>query len=98
DIVNRNITPETLERQQKILTRLLESEKAEEEREKDDKRESNEFTEEIIPNENIFFEYNKKKEKEIELLRTVPAGFNIFYKNKVSDYLNQVTNDLNNDQ
>src|SRR5690606_29679888 len=42
DIVNKNITQETIERQQKILTRLLESEKAEQEREKDHKRESNE--------------------------------------------------------
>lgn len=90
DIVNKNITPETIERQKKILTRLLESEKAEKERERDNKRESREVTEENYRNQNIFFEYNKEKEKETELLKTVPPGFNIFYKNKVSDYLNQV--------
>ncbi len=40
DIVNKNITPELLNRQQEILTRLLEADNAENEREKEEKRES----------------------------------------------------------
>ncbi|HRH38296.1 MAG TPA: hypothetical protein PK760_08120, partial [Flavobacteriales bacterium] len=42
DIVNKNISPETMRRQQEIMTRLLEHEKAERERELDQKRTSNE--------------------------------------------------------
>ena len=42
DIVNKQITQNTINRQQQILTRLLESEKAENEREEDEKRESKE--------------------------------------------------------
>lgn len=38
DLVNKMITQETLRRQQEILTRLLEAEKAERERELDKKR------------------------------------------------------------
>ena len=42
DIVNKRISDMTLNRQQEILTRLLESEKAEREREKEERRESSE--------------------------------------------------------
>jgi hypothetical protein len=90
DLVNKNITNQTLLRQQEILTRLLESEKAEREREKDEKRESTEFTDEISRNPNSFFEYNKRKEQEIELLRTLPPTFNNYYKLKVSEYFNKI--------
>ncbi len=90
DIVNKNITQQTLNRQKDILTRLLESEKAERERDKDDKRESKEGKE--IPNRNLneFFEYNKQKEKEVELLKTLPPNFLPFYKNKTTNYFENI--------
>lgn len=90
DLVNKQITNETMLRQQEILTRLLQSEKAEREREKDEKREATEFTDEISRNPNTFFEYNKAKEKEIELLITLPPSFNNYYKTKVSEYFNTI--------
>lgn len=89
DLVNRRITQETIKRQQDILIRLLESEKADREREFDEKRESKEVTNEQKRNPSEFFEYNKLKEKEIELLRTIPPSLNMFYKNKVNEYFNQ---------
>lgn len=90
DIVNKNITQQTLNRQKEILSRLLESEKAEREREKDDKRESKEGKE--VPNRNLneFFEYNKQKEKEVELLKTLPPNFLPFYKNKTTNYFENI--------
>lgn len=90
DLVNKNITNETLMRQEEILTRLLQSEKAEREREKDEKREATEATDELSRNPTEFFEYNKRKNQEIELLRTLPPAFNSYYKSKVSDYFNQI--------
>lgn len=93
DLVNKQITNETILRQNEILSRLLESEKAEREREKDEKREATEFTEELFRNPNQFFEYNKRKEQEIELLKTLPPTFNPYYKSKVSEYFNQIEND-----
>jgi len=90
DLVNKQLTNETLLRQKEILSRLLESEKAEREREKDDKRESREFTDEISRNPNTIFEYNSRKEREIELLKTLPPSFNEFYKTKVSEYFNLI--------
>jgi len=90
ELVNKQITNETILRQQEILTRLLQSEKAEREREKDKKRESNEFTEELSRNQKTFLEYNRQKEKELELLKSVPPSFNRFYKTKVTEYFNQL--------
>lgn len=88
DLVNKMITQETLRRQQEILTRLLEAEKAEREREQDEKRESQEPKNEIFRNQNQFLEYNTLKQKEAELLQTIPPSLNQFYKNKVNEYFN----------
>lgn len=90
DIVNRTITQETLNRQQDILTRLLESEKAEREREKDNKRESKTGRDIGYRNPEEFFEYNRQKEKEIELLQTMPPSFVPFYKNKTTNYFENI--------
>lgn len=88
DLVNKMLSPETLRRQQEILTRLLESEKAEKEREMDEKRQSNEAKNENFGNPAEFFEYNRLKQKETELLKTVPPSLNPFYKSKVNLYFN----------
>ncbi len=86
DIVNRNVTQQTLKRQQEILTRLLKSEKAELKREEEQRRESQEARDYEISNPDEFFEYNKIKNREVELLKTVPPNLNPFYKNKVTEY------------
>jgi hypothetical protein len=86
DLVNKMITNETLKRQQDILTRLLESEKAEKERELDEKRESNEAKNQNYSNPNAFFQYKRLKQQDTELLKTVPPALNSFYKQKVNEY------------
>ena len=90
DLVNKNINIETLKRQQDILTRLLESEKAERERDQDNKRESHENKMEDFGNQKQFLEYKRKKEKEVELLKTVPPALTPYYKQKVNQYFNKV--------
>lgn len=86
DLVNKLISQETLNRQKQILTRLLESEKAELERETDNKRESTEAKNQNFSNPNRFFEYNKIKTKEDEMLKTSLPTLKPFYKNKVNEY------------
>ena len=86
DLVNKMINNETLKRQQEILTRLLESEKAEKERELDEKRKSNEAIEKNYSNPNQFFEYNRLKTKELELLKTIPVTLTPFFKYKTNEY------------
>jgi len=87
DLINRDLSIETINRQEEIITRLLESEKAEREQEYDKKRESQEgnYSEE----RNIFDleEYKKLKQKESELLRSIPPDLSPYYKKKVSEYL-----------
>jgi len=86
DLVNKRINTETLRRQQEIVTRMLESEKAEQQRELDEKRESEEAKD--LYNENVvkYLKYNKITTKETEMLRSVPPGLKPFYKSKVNSY------------
>jgi septal ring factor EnvC (AmiA/AmiB activator) len=86
DIVNDRITQETLKRQEEILTRLLKSEKAEQQREEEQRRESEEARDIKVSNPDDFFEYYKIKNREVELLKTLPPNLKPFYKNKVTEY------------
>ncbi|HSH64677.1 MAG TPA: hypothetical protein VLB84_02515, partial [Bacteroidia bacterium] len=88
DLVNKMLSQETIKRQQEILTKMLESEKAEKEREMDEQRKSNEAKSEIFSNPNAFLEYNLLKQKETELLKTVPPSLNPYFKIKVNQYFN----------
>lgn len=90
DLVNKQISNETVRRQQQILSRLLESEKAELEREQDEQRKSNEAKNENLSNPGQFLEYKRLKEKEMELLNTVPPSLTPYYKEKVNNYFNSL--------
>ncbi len=90
DLVNKRLTNETMKRQQDILSKLLESEKAEREREQDEQRKSNEAKNQILSNPSQFLEYKRMKEKEMELLNTVPPSLTPYYKEKVNNYFNSV--------
>lgn len=86
DLVNRQITQETLERQKDILTRMLKSEKAEMQREEEERRESNEARNYELSNPEELIEYYKLKNQDVELLKTLPPSLVPFYRNKVSEY------------
>jgi len=90
DLVNKRFSPELIRRQQDILTRLLESEKALRERGFEEKRESNEGKNQNNSNLIRFDQYNKEKLKQIELLRTVDPVYNKYYKDKANQYFNSV--------
>lgn len=90
ELVNRRITQESLLRQQEIKVRLLEAEKAEREREQDTQKESK-AGKEFAPNYDIRLkEYQKVKQQEAELLKTIPAELNNFYREKTNGYLEQI--------
>ena len=86
DLVNKNLTRETIRRQQEIMTRLLEAEKAEREREKEERRQSEEAKDQQEGNPEEYFQYKQRKKKETELLRTVPPNLTPFYRSKVDEY------------
>ena len=91
DLVNKRISPETIKRQQELLTRLLESEKAIKEQEEDQKRKAETarqaFERKTPPQ---FQQYVKDKQKQTELLRTVPPNLNPYYKRQVDNYFKQI--------
>jgi hypothetical protein len=90
ELVNKMLTEETLKRQEEILTRLLEAEKAERERDMDEKRQSETAKEINHRNPPGFEEYKRLKMKELELLRTVPPALNSYYRKKVSEYFQTI--------
>lgn len=90
DIVNQQFDIEMMKRQQDILTRLLKAENAEREREMDNKRKSQEAREQLISNPQNYSEYQKRKEKEIEMLKTLPPTLKPHYKEKVNNYFNKL--------
>lgn len=86
DLVNKRLDAEILKRQQNLLTRLLEAEKADRQREFDEKRESKtagEMERKLPP---ALEEYLKKRASEVDLYKTVSPSLNPFYKNLVDEY------------
>ena len=86
DIVTNNISRQTQLRQQRILTRLLEHEKAHMEREQEERRVGETAKTYDLSNPEDFFEYNRIKNRSIEMLRSLPPGFKPHYRNLVEIY------------
>ena len=86
ELVNRQITQQTINRQKDITTRMLQSERADMEREKDKERKSNEARQ--VPNINPPKEWNfdRQQIQQNEMLRSVPANLNYYYKSKANNY------------
>ena len=89
-LYNKEINPDMIKRQQEILTRLLEHEKALREQEKDNKRKSNEGKDQPREVPPSIQDYLKQKEKEEELLKTLPPDLNPYYEQKVRMYFEQL--------
>jgi chromosome segregation ATPase len=92
DLVNKQLSDQLIKRQREILTRLLETEKSVREQEMDDERkgETAKDYDKEIPKE--FEEYLRLKEKEVELLKTVPPKLYPYYKKEVSEYFKRMGN------
>ncbi len=92
DILNNNITPETLMKERNIQTRLLESEKANNKRKYSKKRVSKVGTniQHTVPDE-ILKKYRKQCNTEENLYKSNIIIDN-FYKNYYNDYIQQLKN------
>lgn len=90
DLVNKQLTEQLIKRQQDILTRLLQAEKSMREQDLDDERKgetAKDYNKEIPK---AFEEYLRLKEKEVELLKTVPPKLYPYYKKEVSEYFKRM--------
>ena len=89
-LVNKRLTKEMMRRQEDILTRLLEHEKAEREQEYDNKRKSasaKELDKKIPP---ALEEYLKEREKSLNLYKSNGASLKPFYRMMADEYLKSV--------
>ena len=90
DLVNKNITEQTIRRQKEILNRMLEAEKSAREQEQDEERkgETAKDYEQTLPAS--FKEYLRIKEKEVEFLKTIPPKLYPYYKKEVNEYFERL--------
>lgn len=90
DLVNKRLDRETLMRQQEIETRLLEVEKADRQKEFDNKRkgETAQQMERKLPP--AIEEYIKKREAEVEMYKTISPSLRPYYRQLVEEYYNEL--------
>jgi dsDNA-specific endonuclease/ATPase MutS2 len=87
EIINKQISRETIKRQERIVTRMLESEKAEQQREMEEKRESTEAKNQNFSNPGEEFKYKQQKHQATEILKVKPLPINYFYRGKINSYI-----------
>lgn len=90
DLVNKRLSNISQQRQEDIVTRLLEAENSQRERELSKEREGEAAREFEKRMPEAFEEYRQLKEKEIELLKTVPPRLNPYYKKEVNEYFKRI--------
>lgn len=86
DLVNKTITQQTIRRQQQIMTRMLQHEKAEMEREKEERRESHEAKDMYQPSPADLEKFRKLNQKNVDMFPSTPPSLTPYYKSKVDDY------------
>lgn len=96
DIVNKRITNQTLNRHKNIMSRMLKAEKAQQEREKEEKRKSNEYKGEQKGHAVDELRYEESLKRQQDFLRTNPIEYQQFYREKINEYFlknDKVSND-----
>ena len=90
DLVNKRITDEALKRQQQIQSRLLDAEKADQQREQDQQRESHAGKDMPPGYIKALQDYQQAKAKQTEQIRTVSPALNLYYKQRINLYFDQI--------
>ena len=90
DIIKNNISNQTINRQKEILTRLLEAENAQNEREQDEKRKSNTAEEQRVSETAKYFDNNISNDKFEERLIRHKLNLKRYYQQKYQNYVNQL--------
>jgi hypothetical protein len=90
DIANNRITQELIDRQAKIMTRMLEIDNAIQEQGEKNKRESQTATEYEKIIQDAFEKYEEEKLKQTEMLKSMPPNLKEYYKEKTNRYFNLI--------
>lgn len=86
DLVNKRVNRQTIERNRQILSRMLESEKAQEKRDQDEKRKSNEYKGQGFDRQVDELFYKEQLRKNQEFLRQDPVQYHPYYRQKINEY------------
>ena len=86
DLVNKKINQQMIERSKRIESRMLESQKAQEKRDQEEKRKSNEYKGPHFDRKIDEYLYEQTLKKNQEFLRTNPVEYAPYYKEKINDY------------
>ena len=86
DIVNKRITNQTIKRNKDIMSRMLKAENAQQEREKEEKRKSDEYKGPAKKHDIDELRYEESIRKQQDFLRTNPIEYQPFYKQKINEY------------
>ena len=86
DMVNKRVTRQTIERNREVLSRMLESERAQQKREQEETRKSNEYKgskfDRVI--DELFYQQQLKKNR--EFLQEHPVRYQPYYQSKINEY------------
>ncbi len=91
ELVNKQLTERLIERQKRLVTKMLEAEESMREQKIDPEREGETADNYQRKNPPAYEEYLKARENEIELLKTIPIELNPFYKKEVNDYFRRLS-------
>ena len=86
DLVNKRITNQTINRNKEILSRMLKAQNAQEERDKEEKRKSEEFKGSYKKRDIDELEYQENLKKQQEFLKMNSIEYQPFYRTKINDY------------
>lgn len=86
DLVNKRIEQATMDRQKKLLDKLLDAENAEREEDEEQKRESKAARDFPPSYKKMLENFKKAQQSETESLQKLPADLNHYYKNKIIEY------------
>jgi hypothetical protein len=86
DLINKRLEEETIKRQQGLMTKLLDAEKASREQNEDGKRESKAGKDFPPSYPKMLEQFKKNNLSEKEFLQKLPPTLNYYYKNKISAY------------
>ena len=86
ELVNKRIEQETINRQRNLLTKMLDAEQAQREKDEDSKRESKAGKPLPPAFIKMIETFRKTEQTQTEQIRKVPPKLNDYYKNKISTY------------
>jgi len=86
DIVNKRITNQTIKRNKEIVSRMLKAENAQQEREKEEKRKSDEYKGPEKSHNIDELRYKESIQRQQDFLRTNTIEYQPFYKKKINEY------------